>query len=64
MPLSENKKAANAKWDAANLSRMSLAVPKEMRERIDAYIARSGETINGFLKRAINECLNKNNPGN
>lgn len=62
MPVSESRKAANAKWDAANLCRMSLAVPIEMRKEIDAYIARSGESMNGFIKRAITEALKKD-PG-
>lgn len=59
MPVSEKKKASNAKWDAANLCRMSLAIPKDLRAQIDAYIAQSGESINGFIRRAITEALKK-----
>ena len=62
MPVSESRRAANAKWDNANLCRMSLAIPKELRARLDAHVAQSGETINGFIRRAIEEALKKN-PG-
>ena len=57
MPLSEKKKASNARWDSANLSRMSLAVPIEMREAMDRHIAETGETMNSFIKRAIGEAM-------
>ena len=57
MPVSESRKAANAKWDAANLCRMSLAIPKDLRVQVDAYIAKSGESVNGFIRRAIEQAL-------
>lgn len=62
MPVSESRKAANAKWDNTNLCRMSLAIPKELRARLNAHVAQSGETINGFIRRAIEEAL-KERPG-
>lgn len=62
MALSEKKKASNAKWDSENLKRMSLAVPVEMHERMQARIEQTGETMNGFIKRSITETLDKETP--
>lgn len=59
MALSEKKKASNAKWDSENLKRMSLAVPVEMHERMQTRISQTGETMNGFIKRAITETLSR-----
>lgn len=59
MPLSEKKKASNAKWDAENLKRLSLAVPVSMFEFMKEHTEKTGETMNGFIKRAIVELLEK-----
>ena len=58
MPLSEARKAANAKWDAANLKRMSLAVPVERYEKMTQRIKETGETMNGYLNRLIESDIN------
>lgn len=57
MPLSEKKKASNAKWDSANLKRLSLALPVADYERMQEHIKKTGETQNGFIKRAIQETV-------
>ena len=57
MPLTDKKKASNAKWDAANLKRMSLAVPVDLHDRMKEHIKSTGETVNGFIKRAIDETI-------
>ena len=57
--LSEKKKASNAKWDAENLKRMSLAVPCSLHDRMKEHTEKTGETMNGFVKRAIMETLEK-----
>lgn len=56
-PLSEKKRASNAKWDAANLKRMSLAMPLELFGKMQSHIEETKETMNGFIKRAIVETL-------
>lgn len=61
MPLSEKKKASNARWDAANLRRMSLAIPLELYERLKAHTEKRRETTNGFIKRAIDETISRDN---
>lgn len=55
MPISEKKRESNRKWDAANLKRLSLAVPVERYEKMKQKITETGETINGFLNRIIDE---------
>ena len=55
MPISEKKRESNRKWDAENLKRLSLAVPVERYEKMKQKITETGETINGFLNRIIDE---------
>lgn len=50
---SEAQKQSARKWDAANLDRLSLALPKGSRETIKAHAAAQGESTNAFIKRAI-----------
>ena len=61
-PMSDAKKAANKKWNDANLKekydRIQLVVPKGEKERIKAAADRSGESVNGFIYRLISRELN------
>ncbi len=49
----EARKQGNRKWDAANLDRISIAVPKGEKEKIKAHAESMGESVNGFINRAI-----------
>lgn len=55
----EAKKASNQKWDAANLDRLSLAIPKGQKEAIKDHAAAKGESVNGFIWRAIQEAMER-----
>lgn len=57
MPLSEKKKASNAKWDSVNLKRLSLALPVDDFSQMQEHVKQTGETQNGFIKRAIKETI-------
>ena len=57
MAISEAQKKANQKWDSANLDRLSLAIPKGAKETVKAFAAAHGESVNGFINRAINETM-------
>ena len=57
MTVSEAQKKASKKWDAANLDRMSLAVPKGTKDAIKAHAAGAGESVNGFINRLIDGAL-------
>lgn len=59
MVMNERKKAANNKWDAANIKRSSIALPVELHERMEAHTKKTGETKNGFIKRAIDETITR-----
>ena len=51
----EARKAGNRKWDAANLDRVSVAMPKGRIDEIKAHAEKSGESVNAFINRAIDE---------
>ena len=55
----EKRKASNKKWDEANLKRMSLAVSCDRYERMKEYTMKTGESINGFVNRAIDETIKR-----
>ena len=57
LPITEKKKAANARWDAANLKRISVAMPVDLHTRMVRHIKETGETTNRFVKRAIDETI-------
>lgn len=47
------KRDGNRKWDAANLDRISIALPKGQKDIIKAHADSMGESVNGFISRAI-----------
>lgn len=55
----EAKKAGNRKWDANNLDRISVAVPKGKKEVIKAHAEANGESVNGYINRLIDEDMKK-----
>ena len=44
-----------------NLKRIPLDVQKEHYERIKAHAESRGESVNGFIKRAIDETIERDN---
>ena len=54
MALSAKKAASNKKWDAANLDRISIALPKGQRDTIKAAAAAAGKSVNAYIIDAIN----------
>lgn len=57
----EARKEGNRKWDAANLDRISVAMPKGRKEIIKAHAEARGESVNAFINRAIDETMEKDN---
>ena len=51
----EAQKQSAKKWDAANLDRLSIALPKGQKDIIKDHAASRGESVNAFIGRAI-EC--------
>ena len=60
----EAQKQSARKWDAANLDRISIAVPKGQKDVIKAHAEAHRESVNGFINRAIEETMERDNtPG-
>ncbi len=55
----EAQKRSAQKWDAANLDRLSIALPKGRREQIKIFAAAHGESVNAFISRAIEETMKR-----
>lgn len=53
MTYSENKKRYNAEYAKTNLKRIPLDVQLSKYEEIKAAAAAAGETVNGYIKRAV-----------
>ena len=45
------------KWQSENRDRIVLVVPKGEKEKIRVHAQEQGESINGFIKRAIQETM-------
>lgn len=50
---------AKNKYNAANYERITLMVPKGKKEIIRAFAERRGESVNGFVNKAIDEAMAK-----
>ena len=58
MAVSESRKKANLKWDAANLDRVSIAMPKGMKDTVKAAAAVAGESMNQYIIGATEQRIN------
>lgn len=63
MPISEAQRKAVAKFNAANYDRIELRVDKGQKDALKAHAESRGETLNGFVNRAIQETLERDNAG-
>ena len=59
MPISEAQRKSNAKHDAANFEYFTVKARKGTREIIKAFAAAQGESLNGFINRAITELMER-----
>lgn len=48
---------AKNKYNAANYERIALVVPKGKKAKIKAYADSKGESLNGFVNRAIDKAM-------
>lgn len=56
----EVRKEANKRY-LSKLDNISIRVQKGQREEIKAYAEGRGESLNGFIVRAINETMQRDN---
>lgn len=59
MAYSEAQKRATDKYKRANYKRIPLDVPKDKYEQISAAAAKQQESVNGYIKRAIDERMER-----
>lgn len=59
MDYPENKVKYNLEYAKKNLKRIPLDVQKEKYEEIKAAADRAGETVNGYIKKAIEERMQR-----
>lgn len=55
----ESKSQYRNAWIAEKLDRINLTVPKGQKEQIKAHAGARGESVNGFLNRAIQETMQR-----
>lgn len=61
MPASKAQQKAQNKWIAKAYDRINLTLPKGRREIIKAHADARGESVNGFINRAIAETMERDN---
>jgi len=59
MPLTEKRKESMLKYAKENLKRVPLDLQKSTYEEIKTHAESRKETVNGFIKRAIAETLER-----
>ncbi len=59
MPTTKAQQKAVHKYVKANYDRMEITVPKGKKELIKAHAESQGESVNGFINRAIDETMNR-----
>lgn len=47
------------KWQQENRERINLVVPKGRKDEIKTHCEATGESVNGFLNRAITETMER-----
>ena len=57
MPVSDAKKKANNKWDAAHMQNLSGKVRREYADQIREKAAAKGTTIGAILRKALDEFM-------
>ncbi len=58
MAVSEAQKKSAQKWDAANLDRVSIAMPKGMKDTVKAAATVAGESMNQYIIGATEQRIN------
>ncbi len=61
MPASKAQQRAVAKYMKNNYDELKVRVPKGDKDKIKAHAENKGESVNGFVKRAIDETMERDN---
>ena len=57
---SEARRRATSKYDKS-IARQLLRMPASEKQRVEEHIKKTGESFNGFVKRAISETIERDN---
>lgn len=57
MPVSKAQQKAVNKYMAANYDRVNVTMPKGKKDVIKAHAEARGESVNGFINRAVDEAM-------
>ena len=63
MPASKAQQKAVSKYMKANYDEIKLRVPKGQKEIIQEHAKKTGESVNAFIIRAVQEALDRDNAG-
>ena len=61
--MAKTRSEINMEYAKRNLKRIPLDVQKEQYEIIKTHAETHGESVNGFIKRAINEAMEREKEG-
>ena len=61
MAISKAQQKAVAKYMKNNYDELKIRVPKGEKEQIKSHADKQGESLNGFVKRAIDETMKRDN---
>lgn len=59
MPASKAQQAATARYEEKAYDKVLVRLPKGQKEIIQAYAEAHGESVNGFINRAIIEAMER-----
>ncbi len=62
MPISDARKRANQKY-IDKLDELKIRVPDGFKDKIKSHAHAMGESVNGFVGRAITEAMERDTPG-
>ena len=64
MAITDAKARAIKKYDAEKVDRVVFRVPKGKKEQLQDYAAQNGESLSGFINRAIDETMERDQEKN
>ena len=59
--ISKKQQACVNRYISKSYDRINLTVPKGQKEKLSSHSEARGESLNGFIKRAIEETLKRDN---
>lgn len=63
MPASKANQRAVNKYVKNNYDRINVTMPKGKKDTIQAHVAAQGESVNGFINRAIDHEMERDTEG-